>query len=254
MTNRIAEDPRHGHHDLLADRALPESRETVHGTGWRRQPARTRGARAGCRDDQKERTDIGSRTAWADFSSAARSSAVSSISSTFSSPLRPSLQGTPRNKPESPYSPSSHAAHGRMRLRSLHDRLDHLHRAGRRRIVRRAGLEVLHDLGAAVARALHDRVELLARHELRHRDPADRRVGDERHHRVAVPAEHHRLDVAHRHVERLGEERAVARRIEHTGHADDALAREARHVLRDVAHHVERVRDHDDDRVRRGGA
>ena len=45
----------------------------------------------------------------------------------------------------------------------VHDRLGHLHRAGRRRVVRRAGLEVLHDLGAAVARAVDDRVELSLR-------------------------------------------------------------------------------------------
>ena len=34
------------------------------------------------------------------------------------------------------------------------DRFGHLHRARRRRVVRRAGLEVLHDLGAAVAGAV----------------------------------------------------------------------------------------------------
>ena len=100
--------------------------------------------------------------------------------------------------------------------------------------------------------AVDDRVELRLVQQLRDRDAAHGRVGDQRHHRVAVPAEHHRLDVAHRDVERLGEERAVARRVEHAGHADHALAREAGDLHRDVAHHVERVRDDDDDRVRRG--
>ena len=56
---------------------------------------------------------------------------------------------------------------------------------------------------------------------------------------------------SHRHVERLGEERAVARGVEHAGHADHALAREAGDLHRHVAHHVERIRHHDDDRVGR---
>jgi hypothetical protein len=75
--------------------------------------------------------------------------------------------------------------------------------------------------------------------------------GDQRHHRVAVSAEHHRLDVTHRAVERLGQEGTVARRVEHAGHAEHALAREAGGFLRDVAHHVERIADDDDDRVGR---
>ncbi len=45
---------------------------------------------------QRESTDMGSLTAWADFSSAARSSAVSSISRICSRPFLPSLHGTPR--------------------------------------------------------------------------------------------------------------------------------------------------------------
>ena len=67
-----------------------------------------------------------------------------------------------------------------------------------------------------------------------------------------MAAEHHCLDVAHGDVDRLGEERAIPRRVEHTGHADDPLAWESRHLLRDVTHHVERIRHDDDDRVRRG--
>ncbi len=50
---------------------------------------------------------------------------------------------------------------------------------------------------------------------------------------------------------RLGEERTVPRGVQHAGHADDPLAREARLLHGHVAHHVERVRDHDDDALRR---
>ena len=62
-----------------------------------------------------------------------------------------------------------------------------------------------------------------------------------------MPAEHHRLDVVDRDVERLGEERAEPRGVEHTRHPDDSLTWESRHLLRYPAHHVERVRDHQDD-------
>ena len=94
-----------------------------------------------------------------------------------------------------PYSPWSHAAHGSMRLWSSTIASAICTAAGERRVVRRAGLEMLHDLGAAVARAIDDRVELACVHQLRDRDAAHARVGDQRHHRVAVAAEHHRLDV-----------------------------------------------------------
>jgi hypothetical protein len=66
-----------------------------------------------------------------------------------------------------------------------------------------------------------------------------------------VYAEHHRLDVAHRAVERLGQEAAVARRVQHARHADHPLARKAARLHGDVAHHVERVADDDEDRLRR---
>src|SRR5206468_7563196 len=57
-------------------------------------------------------------TASADFWSAARSWGVSSTSRTCSSPLRPSLAGTPQYIPDSPYSPWSQTAHGRIRFLS----------------------------------------------------------------------------------------------------------------------------------------
>ena len=52
-------------------------------------------------------------------------------------------------------------------------------------------------------------------------------------------------------AELLGDERPEPRRIEDAGHAEHALAREARRLQRDVAHRVERVRDDDQDRVGR---
>src|SRR5438094_5831801 len=55
-------------------------------------------------------------TASADFFSAAFSSALSCTSTIFSSPFLPSLHGTPQYIPESPYSPSSQAAHGSSRF------------------------------------------------------------------------------------------------------------------------------------------
>src|SRR5258705_2856202 len=55
-------------------------------------------------------------TASADFFSALFSSAVSSTSTISSSPFLPSLHGTPQYIPDSPYSPSSQAAHGSNRF------------------------------------------------------------------------------------------------------------------------------------------
>ena len=48
---------------------------------------------------------------------------------------------------------------GQHLLLVLEDGFGHLHRGGRRRVVGAAGLQVLHDLGAAVARAVHDAVD-----------------------------------------------------------------------------------------------
>src|SRR3989442_9320136 len=55
-------------------------------------------------------------TASADFFSAPFSSAVNSTSIICSSPFLPSLHGTPQYIPDSPYSPSSQAAHGSSRF------------------------------------------------------------------------------------------------------------------------------------------
>ena len=66
-----------------------------------------------------------------------------------------------------------------------------------------------------------------------------------------MAAEYHGLDVAHRDVERFGEEGAVARRVQQASHAEYALARKARGLHRDIAHDVERIADDDEDRLGR---
>ena len=53
----------------------------------------------------------------------------------------------------------------------------------------------------------------------------------------------------HRHVEFVGDEVAEARRIEHAGHADDLVVRQAREFAQRPHHRVERVGDADDERV-----
>src|SRR4051812_13127285 len=109
---------------------------------------------------------------------------------------------------------------------------------------------MLYDLRATAAGPIHDRVQFRLWHQLRNRDPADRCVGNERNHGVAVTAEDHRLYVAHRDIERFGEERPIAGRVEHTRHAENPLAWKTGHFHRDIGHHVERVGNHDHDRVR----
>ncbi len=74
-------------------------------------------------------------------------------------------------------------------------------------------------------------------------------VARERHHGVAVTAEHERGDVLDGDVELLGDERAEARGVEHAGHADDALAWEAGLLERGLRHGVERIGDDDEDGV-----
>jgi hypothetical protein len=132
----------------------------------------------------------------------------------------------------------------------LQDALDHL---GRRRARRdpRARANQLGQLAAAAGGALRDRLDAIRGQHLGERHAADRRVARQRHHLVAVPAEHEHRDVLHRHLELLREKRAHAPRVEHAGHADDALARELAQAVDRLAHRVERVGHRDDDAVRR---
>ena len=95
-------------------------------------------------------------------------------------------------------------------------------------VVRASGLEVGDDFGAALASALDKGVDAILREQLRERDPAHASVARERHHRVPVAAQYQRLDVAHAHVQLECNEGAVASRVEHSGHADDAARAESR--------------------------
>ena len=63
--------------------------------------------------------------------------------------------------------------------------------------------------------------------QVRQRNAGDGRVARHRHHGVAVAAEHEGGDVLDRHVELVGEEIAEARRVEHAGHADNLVLRQA---------------------------
>src|SRR6185437_567337 len=96
------DEPGHRHDHLLANRGAPEP----HGP-------------PGCVPRVHNCTSfMGSRTASALRPSSTRSLLVSSTSRMRSMPARPSLQGTPRKRPENPYSPSSQAAQGNTRFRS----------------------------------------------------------------------------------------------------------------------------------------
>ena len=65
-----------------------------------------------------------------------------------------------------------------------------------------------------------------------------------------MAAEHEGRHILYRDVELLGEEVAEARRIEHPGHADHALRRQARSLAQRPDHGVERVGYADDEGVR----
>ena len=102
--------------------------------------------------------------------------------------------------------------------------LGHLDGRGRRRVEGRAGLQQRHDLRTAVAGALHDRVQPLLRgpahlDQIRQRNAGHGRVAHQRHHGVAVAAQHERGHVLDRDLELLGQKIAEARAVEHAGHA-----------------------------------
>src|SRR4029077_4348576 len=75
-------------------------------------------------------------------------------------------------------------------------------------------------------------------------------IADQRHHGVAMTAEHEAGDILDRDAELLGEEIAEARAVEHAGHADDPLRWKTRDFLHHPDHDVERVRDDDDEGLR----
>ena len=132
--------------------------------------------------------------------------------------------------------------------------LGHLDRRGGGGVIGRAGLQQADDLCTAITRALHDLVDLLLGgpahlDEVRHRNAGHCRVADERHHGVAVAAQHEGRHVLDGDIEFLGEEVAEARGVQHAGHADDPLGRQAAILLQRPDHHVERVGDADDEGI-----
>src|ERR1035437_6242115 len=109
----------------------------------------------------------------------------------------------------------------------LKDGLNHLRDCGRRRVVSAPGLEVLDDLGAAVAGALHQAREGGCVHQLGDGNARHGRVARQRNHGVAVTAKYEGGDVLDGNVQFPGDESSEARRIENAGHADHAIARKA---------------------------
>src|SRR5918992_341895 len=130
------------------------------------------------------------------------------------------------------------------------DGVDHLRARGPRGVPGR-GAEQLDDLAAADGRPLHQRLEPLLRDELRQRDSAHGCRRDDRHHLVAVAAEHERLHVLDGRACLPRDERPEARRVEDAGLAEDALLRQSGSRLRPRAHGVGGVRQHDHDRLGR---
>src|SRR5665811_1596047 len=132
----------------------------------------------------------------------------------------------------------------------------HRDRGSRRRVEGRAGLEQVNDFGAAIGGALDDFVDVRLRgpahlHQVEHRNAGHRRITNERHHGVAMAAEHEGGDVFHRDVELVGEEIAEARRIEYAGHADNLLLGQAAAFLQRPHHGVERIGDADHEGIGR---
>ena len=110
---------------------------------------------------------------------------------------------------------------------------------------------MLHDLGPAVAGALHDGVDALLGQQLGDGNAGHRGVAEQRHHGVAVASQHHAAHVVHADVQLLGKEGLEAARVQHAGHADDALAVEARQLVGCLRHGVQRIGDHDQEALGR---
>src|SRR5690606_8110861 len=145
---------------------------------------------------------------------------------------------------------------GQDALLVLEIRFGHGDRAGGRRIEGRAGFQQCHNLGAAVAGAIDDRIDFLLRapahlDEVRNRDTGNRRIADQRHHGVAVATQNEGRHIFNGDIEFLGEEQAETGTVENTGHADDHVMRQAAFLAQDPDHGVKRVGDADDEGVRR---
>ncbi len=87
--------------------------------------------------------------------------------------------------------------------------------------------------------------------EIGNGNASDCRVTHQRHHGVAMAAEHEGVDVLDRDLEFIGEEMLEAGRVENTGHADELVGGNAGEFLQRPDHHIERVGDADDEGIRR---
>src|SRR3984957_7872056 len=130
------------------------------------------------------------------------------------------------------------------------ERLHHPEYRGARRIIRRS-LHQVHDLGAAVTGAHFDFVQPRSLDQLIYRLAADRGVAANRHHVVAMPTEHHRVDATDRDVEFSCQESPVTRRVEYSSLSHDSLLGEAGNALELRHHRIQRIGDGNDESLRR---
>ena len=128
----------------------------------------------------------------------------------------------------------------------VENRATHVDTGRRGSVVSRAGLEQFDDLAATRAGTVGNRFETILGDQLADRDTGDGRVARQRHHGIAVAAEHHRLRVGHSHSELHRDESAEANRVKHAGLTEDAILGETGDSLHVEGHQVERVGDHDD--------
>ena len=104
---------------------------------------------------------------------------------------------------------------------------------------------------ATIGGALADGRDAVGRDQLRDRNAGHRGQARQRHHRVAMPAQHEAADVGHRHVQLHGDEGAHAGRVEHAGHANHALAGEFAQAVHRLRHGIQRIGHGNDDAVGR---
>jgi amidohydrolase len=142
-------------------------------------------------------------------------------------------------------------AHRHDRAGVLGDRAGHPGRGGGRGVVGRAGLQQGDDLAAAIAGAGDQLLDVRGREQRGQRLAVHRAGRRHRHHRVAVRAERQRLDAADRDAQLLRDEVAEPGGVEHAGLADHPARREAGDLGGQRRHLVQRVRDHDQHRLRR---
>ena len=106
------------------------------------------------------------------------------------------------------------------------------------------------NLRAAIPRPLHNRINSGTIEQLGKRNPRNRRITRQWNHRIAVSAQHKSRHIFNRNIERLGNKKAKTRRIKNTGHPNHAMWWKAGFLQRHIRHHIERIRDHDNNSLR----